>query len=184
VLGALVPPPDRPAPGTARRTVGAGVAIAVVAGAASAWWFMSQRKPAPAASTPPASVIRTPAPPMPAPEPPAAPAPISPPAASAVTAPGVPSAAAAAPAQAVPPATTGASEAAFEIVVASFRTEARASSVAAQVTGAGLPVRRREAAGWQQVIAGPFASRDEADAARLRLERAGLAGAQVVPVPH
>ena len=68
----------------------------------------------------------------------------------------------------------------FEIVVASFRTESRAAAVAAQVSGAGLAVRRRVIGGWQQVIAGPFASREEADTARQRLEQAGLPGTQVV----
>ncbi|MCU1386304.1 MAG: Sporulation related domain, partial [Acidobacteria bacterium] len=73
---------------------------------------------------------------------------------------------------------------AFEIVVASFRTEARAAAVAAQVSDAGLPVRRREAGGWQQVIAGPFGSRDEADAGKVRLDRAGVTGTQVISVPR
>jgi cell division protein FtsN len=62
----------------------------------------------------------------------------------------------------------------FEIVVASFRTEARAASVASAVSSLGLPVRRRVAGGWQQVIAGPFASRAEADAAQQRLAGPGL----------
>jgi general secretion pathway protein A len=68
----------------------------------------------------------------------------------------------------------------FEIVVASFRTEPRAAAVAAQVSGAGLAVRRRVIGGWQQVIAGPFASRETAEAARQRLEQAGLPGTQIV----
>jgi general secretion pathway protein A len=67
----------------------------------------------------------------------------------------------------------------FEIAVASFRTEARAASVAAAVSSLGLPVRRRVAGGWQQVIAGPFASRAEADHAQQRLAGAGLT--QTVP---
>jgi cell division protein FtsN len=69
---------------------------------------------------------------------------------------------------------------AFEIVVASFRTESRADAVAAQVSSAGLAVRRRVIGAWQQVIAGPFASREEADTARQRLEQAGLPGTQIV----
>ena len=72
----------------------------------------------------------------------------------------------------------------FEIIVASFRTEARAASVAAQVGDAGLTVKRRTIGGWQQVIAGPFPSREEADAAHQRLERAGLPGTQVVLAPR
>ena len=47
----------------------------------------------------------------------------------------------------------------FDIVVASFRTDARAASVAAEVAALGLPVRRRVSDGWQQVVSGPFASR-------------------------
>jgi general secretion pathway protein A len=69
----------------------------------------------------------------------------------------------------------------FDIVVASFRTDARATSVAAAVTALGLPMRRRVSDGWQQVISGPFASRPEADRAQQQLNRAGLAGTQIVP---
>jgi type II secretory pathway predicted ATPase ExeA/cell division septation protein DedD len=68
----------------------------------------------------------------------------------------------------------------FEIVVASFRTEERAAVAAAQVSSAGLPVRRRVAGEWLQVLAGPFASRADADSARERLDRAGLRGGQIV----
>jgi cell division septation protein DedD len=68
----------------------------------------------------------------------------------------------------------------FEIVVASFRTEDRAAAAAAAVSDAGLPVRRRVAGTWLQVLSGPFASREEADAAVARLGRAGLRGAQIV----
>jgi general secretion pathway protein A len=63
---------------------------------------------------------------------------------------------------------------AFEVVVASFRTEARAASVAAAVSTLGLPVQRQVTNGWQQVIAGPFASRAKAEEAQQRLAGAGL----------
>jgi cell division protein FtsN len=86
-----------------------------------------------------------------------------------------------APVPSAPPSIAVASQPAFEIVVASFRTEARAAAVAAQVSDAGLPVRRREAGGWQQVIAGPFASREAAAAAQVRLERAGVTRTQIAP---
>jgi cell division protein FtsN len=69
----------------------------------------------------------------------------------------------------------------FDIVVASFRTEERAATVADQVKALGLPMRRRVAAGWQQVIAGPFPSQGAAGEAQQRLTRAGLSGTQVVP---
>jgi general secretion pathway protein A len=89
--------------------------------------------------------------------------------------PPAPSAAASA-ARAVP-----ASEGHFEVVVGSFRTDARAAAVAAAAGALALPVRRRVSNGWQQVIAGPFASRADAESAREKLNRAGLTGAQIVP---
>ncbi len=69
----------------------------------------------------------------------------------------------------------------FDIIVASFRTDARATSVAEQVTALGVPVRRRESDGWQQVIAGPFASRAAAEEAQQRIHAAGLTGTQIAP---
>jgi general secretion pathway protein A len=100
------------------------------------------------------------------PEPAAAPGTPTP---AAVTAPGP---------RAAAPAATGER---FEIVVASFRTDARATSVAADVTALGLPMRRRVADDWQQVLSGPFASRAEAEDAQQRLGRAGFSGTQLVP---
>jgi 2-oxoglutarate dehydrogenase E2 component (dihydrolipoamide succinyltransferase) len=91
-----------------------------------------------------------------------------------------------APAPAAPaPAAAAAASAAgerFDIIVASFRTDERAASVASEVTTIGLPVRRRVVDGWQQVVSGPFASRADADDAQQRLARAGLAGTQIVKV--
>ena len=69
----------------------------------------------------------------------------------------------------------------FDIVVASFRTDARAASVAAEVASLGLPIRRRVSDGWQQVLSGPFSSRADAGNAQERLQRAGLTGTQIVP---
>jgi general secretion pathway protein A len=69
----------------------------------------------------------------------------------------------------------------FEIVVASFRTEARAISVVEEVTALGLPAHRRASDAWQQVIAGPFASRAEAEQAQQRIHGSGLTGTQIVP---
>ncbi|MEP7304487.1 MAG: AAA family ATPase [Acidobacteriota bacterium] len=69
----------------------------------------------------------------------------------------------------------------FDIVVASFRTDARATSVAAEVASLGLPIRRRVADGWQQVLSGPFASRPAAEEAQQLLNRAGISGTQIVP---
>jgi cell division protein FtsN len=67
-------------------------------------------------------------------------------------------------------------------VVASFRTDARAASVAAAVAKVGVPFRRRVSDGWQQVVSGPFVSRADAEAAQQRLNRAGITGTQIVPI--
>jgi cell division protein FtsN len=66
-------------------------------------------------------------------------------------------------------------------MVASFRTDARATSVAAEIAALGLPIRRRVADGWQQVVSGPFASRTAAESAQQRIHQAGLTGTQIVP---
>ncbi len=68
----------------------------------------------------------------------------------------------------------------FDVVVASFRTEARATAAAAEVAALGLPARQRTSDGWQQVVSGPFASRADAEEAQQRLQRAGLTGSQIV----
>jgi general secretion pathway protein A len=68
----------------------------------------------------------------------------------------------------------------FEIVVASFRTDARATSVAAEVAALGLPIGRRVADGWQQVVCGPFTSRPDAEQAQQRIHLAGLTGTLIV----
>jgi len=70
----------------------------------------------------------------------------------------------------------------FDIVVASFRTDARASAVSLEIVALGLPVRRRVSDTWQQVIVGPFKSRQQADDAQQLLQRAGIGGTQIVPV--
>jgi cell division protein FtsN len=57
----------------------------------------------------------------------------------------------------------------------------RATSVAAQAAALGLPIRRRVSDGWQQVVSGPFVSRQHAEEAQQRLQRAGLTGTQIVP---
>ena len=91
-------------------------------------------------------------------------------------APTSPQAAAPAPSTLAPTAIDGG----FDIVVASFRTDARATSVTADVAALGLPTRRRTSDGWEQVVAGPFASRADAEEAQERLRRAGLTGTQIV----
>jgi general secretion pathway protein A len=69
----------------------------------------------------------------------------------------------------------------FSVVVASFRTATRAASVAAEVAQLQLPVSTRRIPGpWEQVIVGPYRSREEADEARQRLEQAHFTNAQIV----
>jgi len=69
---------------------------------------------------------------------------------------------------------------ALEILVASFHTEGRASEVVNQLTNAGHRVRQRSIGGWQQVVAGPFASRAAAEDAQRRFEREGFTGTKIV----
>jgi general secretion pathway protein A len=68
----------------------------------------------------------------------------------------------------------------FDILVASFHTEVRATEVVEQITNAGQSVRQRSIGGWQQVVAGPFASRTAAEEAQRLLEREGFTGTQIV----
>jgi len=117
---------------------------------------------------------------------PAAP-PIAPPAGAAAAkpegaSPPAPASQTTAPATAVAAATPAGHTQSFEIVVGSFKTEPRAAALAQQVSELGLKVRRREAGGWLQVLAGSFASREEADAARQRLDQAGLTGSQIIAI--
>ena len=69
----------------------------------------------------------------------------------------------------------------FEIAVAAFRTERRASEVTAAITALGLPVSTRSTGGgvWYQVVVGPFATSDEAETARRTLIREGFGDARV-----
>jgi cell division septation protein DedD len=158
------------------RLITAFLALAVLGGFAG--WFLvngSGRGGAASPAAAPSHGIPVPAPPAAVPTP--APAPAEPAAPIASQA----------PLASEPPATpaaTAPTAGAFEIVVASFRTEARAAEATSQVKDAGVPVRQRATGGWQQVIAGPFASRDEAEANRARLERAGFPGTQIVVTPR
>jgi len=71
----------------------------------------------------------------------------------------------------------------YDILVAAFRTDARATAVAAEVTALGLPGRKQALeSSWHQVLCGPFASRGEAEEAQERLLKAGLTGTQIVLV--
>jgi general secretion pathway protein A len=194
----FVPAIFRPGVRAARTGASRGVVLAAsLMLTAAVIWFavrvVSTPAPEPAAEEPtpppaaaPPSPAGTPATSQPPPvaAPPSSPAiPPGPAAPPPVTDPlGLPAApsTATAPTTPRPPAATTAGQR-FEIVVASFRTETRAASVAAEVTGLGLPMRRRMAEGWQQVLAGPFPSRAQAEEAQKRLDAAGLTGTQLVP---
>jgi general secretion pathway protein A len=185
-----VPTPDEePATSASRATQYAIVAASIVLSAATLWFasrVLIQRGES--NSAPPAA-----APIQPANRPQAAPSNAAPSTAAPSTAPptSVPPSTAAppreTPAQPVPPAaapTAGAAESTeqtFQIVVASFRTAARANDVAAQVAAVGQPVRQRMAGEWHQVLAGPYATSAQAQEAQQRLARAGFTGTQVVP---
>ena len=57
----------------------------------------------------------------------------------------------------------------------------RASQVAAELEALGQPVRQRTSDGWQQVLAGPFKTREAAEQAQAKLDQAGYTGTQIVP---
>ena len=137
---------------------------------------------APSAATPAPPVNTSPNPPVASPSG-AAGTPAPPPAATA-SAPSATPPASTPSGTAAPATTSPAAPAAerFDIVVASFRTDARAAAVSLEIASLGLPVRRRVSDTWQQVIVGPFKSRQEADDAQQRLDRAGMGGTQIVPV--
>jgi cell division septation protein DedD len=67
----------------------------------------------------------------------------------------------------------------FEVVIASFHTEARASEVVTQLKDLGHPAHARVVDEWQQVVAGPFANEAAADDAQRQLDREGFSGTKV-----
>ena len=105
--------------------------------------------------------------------------PVQPPSEANVAAPvGAPAAAPAPPTPSAPTAVAATTES-FEIVVASFHTEARANEVVTELTGLGQPAHTRLLDGWQQVVAGPFANEAAAEDAQRQLDRNGFSGTQV-----
>ena len=76
-----------------------------------------------------------------------------------------------------PPTAAGA----FQIAVAAFRTESRAQDVATAVTAMQVPasVRLDATGSWYRVLAGPFGTREGAQAAQASLERAGYDGTRI-----
>jgi type II secretory pathway predicted ATPase ExeA/cell division protein FtsN len=181
VIGLPTPPP------TASPLIKYVVLAAVLALAAAAVLFFLRPGQPPAAETPSSAAV-SPAPRASVARPAPSPASTNPPAPAAATAgrsASPPSTAAAAPQPAAPAPPVAAATAAderFDVIVASFRTDVRATSVAAEVAALGLPIHRRVTEGWQQVIAGPFASRTAAEDAQQRIHRAGLTGTQIVAV--
>ena len=164
------PAPAPPAPRVPRYTVAAAALVLI---GAIAWFGFreldgrrSAQRPTPAAPPSPAAAT-SPSPPPATP----APSPVQPEA--------VPPASAEPPNRSAAEPTAAPSDG-FEIIVASFHTEARAGEVVSQLSGAGESVRRRAIGGWQQVMAGPFASRTAAEDAQRRLEREGFTGTHIV----
>ena len=72
----------------------------------------------------------------------------------------------------------------FQLAVAAFRTEARAQEVASAVSALQVPVSvRLDGAGvWFRVLAGPFATRDAAQAAQNELTRNGYTGTLIAQI--
>ena len=160
-LGIAVPPLLRLR--TERRLQAIAAAVLVVA-VVLLWWAGSAmfRRGAPAANTTasaaPAKTAAAPAPVQPRPSP-AATAPV---------------------ASTTPPPVAAASDG-YLILVSSFRTSDRSEAMMKQVNGLGLRSSARNAAGgWQQVVVGPFASRQEASAAQDKLEAARISGTRIV----
>jgi general secretion pathway protein A len=162
----IEPAPTSRAPHTTRYAV--GIAAVLLIGAIV--WFGSRQLDRGRSTQRPASEITTP----PAAEKtPSSPAPVSssfPAQIEAVPLAAAPSAAAA----------TAETSDGFEILVASFRTESRATEVVEQLTNVGQSVRQRSVGGWQLVVAGPFASRTAAEDAQRLLEREGFADTRIV----
>lgn len=176
MVTAAAPSPLSPSSRSPRRLVAAAATVAVVAaivwlGAAAMRTPRTGGQPAATtASAPPQgppSVDRPSPPPVDVPQRGAE----STPAQSAPPAPTV---------SAAPPITT-ASAGGFEILVASFRTDARATAVAKEIAAMGQKVRQRSLGGWHQVLAGPFSSRADANEVQEQLNRAGVTGTVIVP---
>jgi general secretion pathway protein A len=72
----------------------------------------------------------------------------------------------------------------YQIVVASFRTEERATVAVEELKRLGRQASARfDSAGWYVVSAGPFSTADEARTAQAELERVGYSGTRVAVTP-
>jgi cell division protein FtsN len=67
----------------------------------------------------------------------------------------------------------------FLIIASSFRTRDRAAQVAAEIAVIGLPASVRSTSGWEQVVVGPYRSREEAITAQARLATAHITDAAI-----
>jgi cell division protein FtsN len=88
----------------------------------------------------------------------------------------------AAPAAATKPTTSSldaSSTGEFMIVVSSFKTRDRSNRVAADILALGMPAFVRTSSGWEQVVVGPYPSRQDALAAQAKLEAAHFADTKV-----
>jgi general secretion pathway protein A len=92
----------------------------------------------------------------------------------AVTAPAV------APAVGAPAASTSAADNQLLVVVSSFRTRERAAQVATEIVGLGLPGFVRTNSGWQEVIVGPYSSRNAALTAQQKLAGARYPDTKII----
>ena len=81
---------------------------------------------------------------------------------------------------AAPAASTSAADNPLLVVVSSFRTRDRAAQVASEIVGLGLPGYVRTNSGWQEVVVGPYSSRDAALAAQKKLAGARYPDTKIV----
>jgi cell division septation protein DedD len=155
------------------RTLGGGRGTTGDAGGASAPPLQTPRDETPAAAPQPAPAAQSAPASQPTPAPESAPATAAQPEPVAPLPAATPNPPAAAPA--------AATDGSFEIVIASFRTETRAAQVVAELTALGHQARARVIGEWQQVVAGPFATRAAAEEAQRQLDSQGYTATHIVP---
>jgi hypothetical protein len=68
----------------------------------------------------------------------------------------------------------------YDVLASSFRSLARAETMARDAAALGLPARIRSSAEWHQVVVGPYATRDEAAKARETLKKLSIPNAEIV----
>jgi general secretion pathway protein A len=81
---------------------------------------------------------------------------------------------------AAPAASTSVADNQLLVVVSSFRTRDRAAQVATDIVGLGLPGFVRTNSGWQEVVVGPYSSRDAALTAQQKLSGARYPDTKIV----